>query len=112
RRPSRSPLFPYTTLFRSDPRAGGAADRCDDEDPAGPPPVATAGGYVIVCILVVPGHNVTKASRGPRRKHRRPRRERRPRSSRWPRRPLSAYITAGVTRDTSLSNSRADAPCA
>src|SRR5256885_8459511 len=27
RRPPRSTLFPYTTLFRSDPRAGGIAER-------------------------------------------------------------------------------------
>src|SRR3712207_7286660 len=32
RRPPRSPLFPYTTLFRSDELAGaGAADRPEDE---------------------------------------------------------------------------------
>src|SRR3712207_7462737 len=43
RRPPRSTLFPYTTLFRSDPRAGRRADRaphralplCRRDRPAG-----------------------------------------------------------------------------
>src|SRR5690348_17635194 len=34
RRPPRSTLFPYTTLFRSQRRAGGAAAPAEDRHPA------------------------------------------------------------------------------
>src|SRR3712207_9203896 len=33
RRPPRSPLFPYTTLFRSDPAKGGLRETIDDSSP-------------------------------------------------------------------------------
>src|SRR3712207_8653891 len=33
RRPPRSPLFPYTTLFRSDPAKGGLSETIDDISP-------------------------------------------------------------------------------
>src|SRR3712207_8297095 len=46
RRPPRSTLFPYTTLFRSPPPAGGADDRRGDAGPAhaqGPLPLLDRG---------------------------------------------------------------------
>src|SRR5256885_11390301 len=36
RRPPRSTLFPYTTLFRSEPGGGGQRERAPAEAPRGP----------------------------------------------------------------------------
>src|SRR5256885_6461793 len=43
RRPPRSPLFPYTTLFRSRPRLPGMPS------PASPPTAATRNGALASC---------------------------------------------------------------
>src|SRR3712207_7850590 len=46
RRPPRSTLFPYTTLFRS-PRALRRSSRVEPEDPPLPPPTSTTAIEVI-----------------------------------------------------------------
>src|SRR5438874_6990762 len=65
RRPPRSPLFPYTTLFRSAAGAGGHALRHGGDGPIGGPG-PDAGGFGA-------GHarlHGAGAGRGPRRRHR------------------------------------------